>query len=77
MAVIATSNPSSVRLYLDKGQDENLKPVRATKTYSNISPEAVDQDIYDVMAAIVALQKHELITMTKVENTVLTDDPSV
>lgn len=74
MAVLVTPNLSSVRLYLDKGQDENLKDITATRTYSNIASDAADQDIYDVMVAIANLQKYELLTMVKVENSVLTDN---
>lgn len=74
MAVTATQNLSSVKVYLEKGFDENSNRIISTKTFSNVYPQATAEDIVAVVNAIVALQKHTLYNLIKVDNTVLTQE---
>ncbi|WP_195938086.1 DUF1659 domain-containing protein [Romboutsia sp. 1001713B170131_170501_G6] len=49
MAVTITKNPSYLKLRFDCGKDDETgKTVVRTKSYSNVNPDATDQDVYDV-----------------------------
>ena len=54
MAVIATKNLSSLKLYLDKGLDQNSKQIKGTKTFGFVDPAATNQNVLDVANAIAA-----------------------
>ena len=56
MAVIATKNLSSLKLYLDKGLYQNSKQIKGTKTFGFVDPAATNQNVLDVANAIAALQ---------------------
>ena len=68
MAVIATKNLSSLKLYLDKGLDQNSKQIKATKTFGFVDPAATNQNVLDVANAIAALQKHEVYNIVRLDN---------
>ena len=42
MAVVVTKNLSSLKLYLNKGLDENSKQITGTKTFNYVDSEATD-----------------------------------
>ena len=48
MAVVVTKNLSSLKLYLNKGLDENSKQITGTKTFNYVDSEATDQNVLDV-----------------------------
>ena len=48
MAVVVTKNLSSLKLYLNKGLDENSKQKTGTKTFNYVDSEATDQNVLDV-----------------------------
>lgn len=73
MAVIATKNLSSLKLYFDKGVDLNSNRIIGTKTYSFVDPEAIDQDIMDVANALAGLSKHTLYNVVRIDNTSLSE----
>lgn len=73
MAVIATKNLSSLRLYFDEGLDPNSKRIITTKTYSFVDPDAIDDDIMAVANAISGLQKHDLYNVVRIDNTSLSE----
>ena len=70
MAVIATKNLSSLKLYLDKGLDQNSKQIKATKTFGFVDPAAT---VLDVANAIAALQKHEVYNIVRLDNSTLSE----
>lgn len=73
MAVVATKNLSSLKLYLNKGLDENSKQITGTKTFNYVDSEADNQAVLDVANAIGGLQKHDVYNIIRVDNTTLSE----
>lgn len=73
MAVTAIKNPSGLKMKFDCGKDENGKAIRKTKTYSNLRPDAIDQDVYDVGVMIASLQQNTLIEIVKADDTTIAE----
>ena len=73
MAVIATPNASSLKIKFDYGIDMDGNSLMKTNTYSPIKSIASNDDIMAVTNAIVSLQKHNLESVTKVDNTSLSE----
>lgn len=73
MAVLATKNLSSLKIYFDKGLDTNSKRVIAIKTFSFVDSEATDQAIMDVANALAQLQQHNLYNVVRIDNTSLSE----
>lgn len=73
MAVIVTKNLSSLKLYLNKGLDENSKEIKGTKTFGFVDSAASDQNVLDVANAIANLQKHEVYNIVRLDNSTLSE----
>lgn len=73
MAVIVTKNLSSLKLYLNKGLDENSKEIKGTKTFGFVDSAASDQNVLDVANAIAGLQKHEVYNIVRLDNSTLSE----
>lgn len=71
MAVIVTKNLSSLKLYLNKGLDENSKQITGTKTFNFVDSNANDEDIFAVANAIANLQKHDVFNIVRLDNSTL------
>ena len=69
MAVVVTKNLSSLKLYLNKGLDENSKQITGTKTFNYVDSEATDQNVLDVANALGNLQKHDEMCIRDRSNT--------
>lgn len=68
MAVIVTKNLSSLKLYLDKGLDENSKQITGVKTFSFVDAEADNEDVFAVANAIAGLQQHDVYNIVRLDN---------
>ena len=73
MAVVVTKNLSSLKLYLNKGLDENSKQITGTKTFNYVDSEADNQAVLDVANAIGGLQKHDVFNIVRVDNTTVSE----
>lgn len=74
MAVVVTKKPSGLKLRYDCGKDDETgKSIVKSKTYANISPDALDQDVYDVAAAISSLQSNTLLSVSKIDTNTLSE----
>lgn len=73
MAILSMANASSVKVKFDQGSDLDGGRVIKTRTYSNIKPKASSEDIVTIISALVALQKHTLVSINKVDNTSLAE----
>lgn len=73
MAVVVTKNLSSLKLYLNKGLDENSKQITGTKTFNYVDAEADNQAVLDVANAIGNLQKHDVFNIVRVDNSTLSE----
>ena len=72
MAVTITKNLSYLKLRFDCGKDDETgKTVVRTKSYSNVNPDATDQDVYDVGTILSSLQNQTLLEVAKVDNNTL------
>lgn len=74
MAVIVTKNLTGLKLKFNCGKDlETGKTIVSSKTYSNINPDATDQNMFDVGSALASLQKNELVEIARINNTTLSE----
>lgn len=72
MAVVATKNPSGLKIKYNCGTDaESGKIVYKSKTYTNVSPDAADQDIFDVGNLLASLQKNTVQQISRIDDTSL------
>lgn len=73
MAVIQDKQVGTLKLYLDKGLDQNSKPIKGTKSFAMLKPAATNQNVYDVAMALANLQKHEVYDIKRLDRTVLSE----
>jgi len=67
MALESRPLNARVQIRFDLGTDEDGKKLTAAKSLSNIKADAPDQDIYDVVSALTALQGYPVVGIRKVE----------
>ena len=70
MAVNEMQNPSSLRIKLDLGMEDGKTKVRS-KTFSYVKHDASAQNVYDVAEALMGLQDHSTLEISKIDNTTL------
>ncbi|MGL4911822.1 MAG: DUF1659 domain-containing protein [Romboutsia sp.] len=69
---IVTKNPSGLKLRFEVGTDEISGKVKVkSRTYSNVKPSAVNDDVYAVGSVIASLQDYTLLEVAKIDNTTL------
>ena len=73
MAVISTPNQSTVKIKYDKGMDFDGNRITKVKSYNAIKHEASNDDIMEIVNAIVDLQKHSKMQVNRVDNTSLSE----
>lgn len=67
MAVQRVPEDSRLQLWLQTGTDEAGKPVVRAKSFANVKPDALDQDIYDVAQALAGLQTYPLVAVRRID----------
>ena len=72
MAITKINNPSSLKIKLNLGL-VNGKSKTRSKSFPYLKHNAEIQDVYDVGKALMALQKHDVIDIIKIDNTTLND----
>lgn len=72
MAVTRVPDYTRVILTLDNGIDEAGKLMTASKTVNGIKAEAADQDVYDIISQLAALQTHNVVAIDRVDREELT-----
>ena len=74
MAVVATKNLSGLKIRFDCGMDDVTGKTKVkSKTYSNVDPEATDDDVYAVGSVIASLQNNTLLEVAIIGNTTLSE----
>ncbi|MEE0617635.1 MAG: DUF1659 domain-containing protein [Intestinibacter bartlettii] len=73
MAVVVTKNLSSIKLYLNKGLDENSKQITGTKTFNFVDAEATNDNVLAVANAIGNLQKHDVYNIVRLDSSTLSE----
>ncbi|RJX24923.1 MAG: DUF1659 domain-containing protein [Dethiobacter sp.] len=73
MAVTANPVGSRLQLRLVVGQDAGGNPVYRSRAYSNVKPQASDQNVFDVGNSLANLQQHDLDEVRRINESVLTE----
>ena len=69
---IVTKNPSGLKLRFDCGiNDLTGKSIVKSRTFSNVRPNASNEDVYNVGVALASLQKYEVLEILKIDNATL------
>jgi hypothetical protein len=66
MALESRPLNTRVQIQFDLGTDGDGKKLTASKSISNIKPEATDQDIFDVVSELASLQSYPVNYIRKV-----------
>jgi hypothetical protein len=74
MAVSTIPIGSKMQLRLVVGHDTKGNPIYRTRSYSNIKPDAGDEDVFEVGMALVALQVHQLEDLYRVNELILEEE---
>ncbi len=74
MAVEKVPSGTSLKIQFQTGLDGDGDPVYRTKSLSNVKTTALDQDIYDVAQALVALQEYSVTAVLRVDSAVLEEE---
>ena len=70
-SVVEAKNPSSLRVKFDCGLNDNGKTIVKSRTYSNLKHDAAALDVYNVADALASLQQHDVLEISKIDNTTL------
>lgn len=73
MAVVVNSNLSTLKLYLNKGLDENSKQMTGTKSFNYVASTSSNDDLLDVANALGNLQKHDVYNIIRLDSKSLTE----
>ena len=73
MAVFSTPLDSILRIIVETGADLKGNPIFKNRYFRNVNPAAADQDVYDVAALLVSLQKNVLSQIQRIDEEVLDD----
>lgn len=72
MPVNVTLGASRLRISYSLGLDQNGREQLRTKTYSNIKPTALDEDVYEVASALAGLQNNPMVSVGRVDEKKIT-----
>ncbi|MBB6216400.1 hypothetical protein HNQ80_002500 [Anaerosolibacter carboniphilus] len=72
MPVNVTLGASRLKISYSVGLDDNGKEKLKTKTYTNIKPTALDDDVYAVASALVGLQSNPVVSVGRVDEKKIT-----
>jgi hypothetical protein len=67
MPVTATHLSTRLQLRLNLGFDGSGNPILRTRSYSNVKPTAVNQDLFDTGGELASLQDHTLDVIRRVD----------
>jgi hypothetical protein len=74
MAVIATPVDATLQVVVQTGTDQGGRPVTRTRSFRNLKPSAVDDDVMAVAKAFANLQSHPVDSIVKVVEIALTEE---
>lgn len=72
MPVNVTLGASRLKISYSVGLDDNGKEKLKTKTYTNIKPTALDDDVYAVASALAGLQSNPVVGVGRVDEKKIT-----
>lgn len=65
---------SALRIKYDCGLGDNGRTIVKTRSFSNIKHDAKVVDVYNVAEILNGLQKHDVLSVVKIDNTELTPE---
>ena len=65
---------SALRIKYDCGLGENGRTIVKTRSFSNIKHDAKAVDVYNVAEILNGIQKHDVLSVVKIDNTELTPE---
>jgi len=71
MAIVKNPIDSRIKVTYDYGVDGEGKAVTKTKALTNVKSAAVDQDLFDVVAALAGLQANAVLRIIREDNATL------
>ncbi len=74
MAVTKVAGGTVLRLKLQTGEGEGGSTVYRLRSFSNVKPEASDQDLYDVAEALAGLQEYPLGGILRIDTSQLVQE---
>ena len=63
---------SALRIKYDCGLGDNGRTIVKTRSFSNVKDDAKAVDVYNVAEILNSLQKHDVLSVVKIDNTELT-----
>jgi hypothetical protein len=63
---------STLRIKYDCGLGDNGRTIVKTRSFSNVKDDAKAVDVYNVAEILNSLQKHDILSVLKIDNTELT-----
>ena len=77
MAISLVNRKSSLRIFYEVGLNEKGEGIYRSKTYSNVKPEALEEDIYVVAEILAGLQTFPLARVTRADQSDLENIPGL
>ena len=74
MAVNTVPIGSRLQLRLIVGQDRQGNPIYRTRSYSNVKPDASDEDVFAVGNALAGLQQHDVEELRRTNDFILLEE---
>ncbi|ACB86107.1 DUF1659 domain-containing protein [Natranaerobius thermophilus] len=68
MPVLGLKGPTRVQFRLVIGNDDEGKPVFRTRSFGRITPNATDEEIYDIGEKMMSLQKHQVFNVNRIDH---------
>ncbi|MDU0296627.1 DUF1659 domain-containing protein, partial [Paraclostridium sp. MRS3W1] len=62
----------ALRIKYDCGLGENGRTIVKTRSFSNVKPDAVAVNVYNVAEILNSLQKNDVLSVVRIDNTELT-----
>jgi len=67
MAIVKEGINSRLQLHLEMGTDSEGNPITRVRSFSNVKPDALDQDVFDVAQTLANLQSHPLVKIGRID----------
>lgn len=68
MALEVRPKTSALQIKYNLGIDENGRRITKTRTLTGIKVDAADQDVYDIVSSIIALQQLPVLSLTRIDS---------
>lgn len=68
MALEVRPKTSALQIKYNLGIDENGRRKTKTRTLTGIKVDAADQDVYDIVSSIIALQQLPVLSLTRIDS---------